>query len=444
MTDQFRDDRGRRRVAITGIGHVSCLGLNMDQAWASVQAVRSGIGLIEKFDVTDWAVQIAGEVRGLDFMDFMPAKQVREMDPFSCFALIAAEEALRQAGFIAANVKTQSLAQVPLRLQGSTLDLTRFGVSIGSCMTGVRTLEENISKMAQGHRIEARTHPKYMHNMPAGQVSIRYGLKGPNWAMSTACATANHNIGMAARAIQWGEADYMLAGGTDEGVTPFSLAGYLAANALSKRNDNPAQASRPWDVDRDGFVLSEGAGVLLLEDLEHAVKRGARVLAVLAGFGSGSDAEHVTKPPKNGHGGAHAQRMALNDASITTAALDYINAHGTSTPLGDYAELQGIASCFEADGVGLDQVPVSSTKSLHGHGLGAAGGIEAGICIRAMQASIIPATANLWTPDRGCLDFDLVPRTTRAATLNYVLSNSYGFGGTTSALVFAHPRLLGV
>lgn len=437
MTAKLCDERGRRLVAVTGVGHLSCLGLSMAAAWNSVRSVQSGIAAIQKFDVNQSNVKIAGEVRGLKFTDYLPAKLVREMDPFSCFALIAAEEALRQGGLLSKpRAETQQMAQLELPVSA-----TRFGVSLGSCMTGVRTLEENIKKLGAGQRVEARTHPKYMHNIPAGQISIRYGLRGPNWAMSTACATANHNIGFAARAIQWGEADYMLAGGTDEGVTAFSLAGYLAANALSKRNDEPAQASRPWDVDRDGFVLSEGAGVLLLESLEGALQRGAQVLAILTGFGSGSDAEHVTKPPKDGHGGAHAQRMALDDAGISAQSLDYINAHGTSTPLGDYAELQGIAQCFAADGVQNDQVPISSTKSLHGHGLGAAGGIEAGICISAMQDGLLPATANLWTPDRGCDSFDLVPREPRAAELNYVLSNSYGFGGTTSALVFAHPRV---
>ena len=442
MNSEYRDHQGRRLVAVTGIGHVSCLGLNMADAWAKVAKGESGIEQITKFDVSEANVKIAGEVKGLNVDQFLPAKLVREMDPFSVFGLVAAEEALRQAGLISASQEeTSQLAQIQL---DGDIDPTRFGVSIGSCMSGVTTIEENVLKLQNSKRVEARTHPKYLGNMPAGQVSIRYNLRGPNWAVSTACATANHNIGMAARAIQWGEADLMLAGGTDEGVTPFSMAGYIAANALSKRNDVPAEASRPWDVDRDGFVLSEGAGVLLLESLEHAVNRGAPILAVIAGFGSGSDAEHVTKPPKNGHGGAAAQRMALKDADITTAKLNYINAHGTSTPLGDFAELQGIASVLEADGTPKSQVPVSSTKSLHGHALGAAGGIEAGICIQAMQESLIPATANLYTADRGCDGFDLVPREAKPAELNYVLSNSYGFGGTTSALIFAHPRMYGI
>jgi len=428
----YRDHQGRRLVAITGIGHLSCLGLDLEQAWAKAKVGQSGIGQIEKFDTADFAVKIAGEVRGLDIHQFLPAKLAREMDPFSHFALVAAEQALRQAGLLS---QAKTYQQTQLHLDGN-IDPYRFGVSLGSCMTGVRTLEDNIAKLHSGARVEARTHPKHMHNIPAGQIAIRYGLRGPNWAMSTACATANHNIGFAARAIQWGEADYMLAGGTDESVTPFSLAGYQAANALSKRNDEPALASRPWDVDRDGFVLSEGAGIVLLESLDLALARHVPILGILAGFGSGSDAEHVTKPPKSGHGGAHAQRMALKDAGITTQDLDYINAHGTSTPLGDYAELQGIASCFAADKTPKDQVPISSTKSLHGHGLGAAGGIEAGLCLAAMADNLIPATANLHTPDRGCDGFDLVPNQARAAQLKYVLSNSYGFGGTTSALIF--------
>ena len=439
VVNQAQDHLQRQRVAITGIGHVSCLGLSMEAAWQQVSHGRSGIERIKKFDVTDLPVQIAGEVRGLQGANYFPAKLLRELDPFSLFALVAAEEALRQARLLPASSEA---SQTALHCELLGVDPDRCGVSVGSCMTGLNTLETNIARMAHGERIEARTHPKYMHNMPAGQISIRYNLRGPNWAMSTACATANHNIGFAARAIQWGEADVMIAGGTDEGVTPFSLAGYCAANALSKRNDQPALASRPWDVDRDGFVLGEGAGLLVLERLEHALERGAPVLGILSGFGSASDAEHVTKPPKNGHGGARAQLQALRDANLQPGQLSYINAHGTSTPLGDYAELQGIRGYLEQAGLPLDHVPISSTKSLHGHGLGAAGGIEAGICIQAMQANLIPATHNLLKPDRGCSGFDLVPQTPRPAELQHILSNSYGFGGTTSALIFSRfcPR----
>lgn len=436
MSAQFKDHRQRPLIAITGIGHVSCLGNSMAKAWQMAVHNHSGIARISKFNTDTLAVQIAGEVKNLAAEQHFPRKLLKDLDGFSVYCLMAAKEALLQAQLIEDGVINTETS--PLKTE---FNPDRIGVSIGSCMSGVSTLEHNFQRIHKGQRLEARVHPKYMGNMPAGQVSIAYNLRGPNWAVSTACATANHNIGLAARAIQWGEADIMIAGGTDEGVTPFSLGGYLAANALSKRNDDPAAASRPWDVGRDGFVLSEGAGLLVLETLEHALNRGVPVLGIVAGFGSAADAEHVTKPPKTGHGGARAQRAALTDAGITTQQLDYINAHGTSTPLGDFAELQGIQACFKQDKTPLHQVPISSTKSIHGHALGAAGGIEAGLCLQAMQENLIPATKNLSQPDRGCLDFDLVPETPRAAELNYLLSNSYGFGGTTSALVLAHPRV---
>ena len=435
-SDPYVDEKGRERVVITGMGTVNCLGNSVEESWQKAKAGQSGIAEITKFDTTSYPVKIADEVKGLSLSDHFSRKELKEMDPMSLFAIVAGDQAMKQAKLMEGDGAGQMRLALP--------DPERAGVSLGTCMTGLRTVEANMASVLNGKvgDVEVRTHPKYLPNMPAGLLSIRYNLQGPNWAMSTACATGNHNTGMAARAIQWGEADIMVAGGTDEGVTPFSLAGFVSINALSKRNEAPELASRPWQVGRDGFVLAEGAAVLVLESQRSAVERGAEVLGVVSGFGSAGDAEHVTKPPKNGHGGARAQINALRDAGLSASDISYINAHGTSTPLGDWAELRGIEGSFAAFNADPTKTPISSTKSMHRHALGAAGAIELVLCVKAMEEGIIPPTINLSEPDRDCGQFDLVPNAARTGKLNHILSNSYGFGGTDSALIITNPNKL--
>lgn len=415
-----------RRVVITGMGIVSPVGTGIEYAWKNVVAGNSGIRKIDTFDASDLATQIAGiPVRGMDAGQYNPEavlepREMRKMDKSIMYGVVAADEALRDAGLI--------------DYDG---DKERFGVSIGAGIGGLTSIYENCLELFNGgpRRISPFFIPKSIINMTAGHVSIKYGLKGPNLAVVTACATGAHSIGEAARLIQHGDADIMVAGGTEGAIDKIGIAGFNAMKALSTRNDNPTAASRPWDKDRDGFVMSEGAGVLILEEYEHAVARGAKIYAEVAGYGLSGDAYHITAPAPDGEGGFRAMRAALNDAGLTPADVDYVNAHGTSTGLGDVGELAAVKKMF-AD------VPVSmsSTKSVTGHLLGAAGAVEAIFCALAIRDGVVPPTINLENPEESVGDFDLVPNVAKHRKVDVTVSNSFGFGGTNASLVLKRVK----
>ncbi|MDX5298290.1 MAG: beta-ketoacyl-ACP synthase II [Gammaproteobacteria bacterium] len=409
----------RKRVVITGLGMVSPVGCDVASSWAAICAGRSGIGAIERFDTEGYTTRIGGAVRGLEIERWLSAKEARKMDTFMHYGLIAAAQAVEDAG---------------LGEGGASVDGDRVGVAIGSGIGGLEFIEQNVRLLAeQGPRkVSPFFVPASVINMISGNVAIRYGYRGPNIAITTACTTGTHNIGFAARLIQYGDADVMLAGGAEMATTPVGLAAFSAARALSTRNDDPQAASRPWDKDRDGFVLGDGAGVLVLESIEHAQARGARIYAEVVGFGMSDDAHHITAPPEHGEGAQLAMRNALKDAGIPLEEVGYINAHGTSTRLGDAAEVAAIRAVF---GVHADQLAVSSTKSMTGHLLGAAGAVEAIFSVLALRDGILPPTINLETPDEGC-DLDFVPIHSRKADLLATLSNSFGFGGTNGSLIF--------
>ena len=407
----------KRRVVITGIGILSPLGNDLASSWDGIVNGRSGIGPITHFDATNFATRIAGEVKGFDASEWIAPKDVKKMDPFVHYGVAGGLMAIRDAGI---DVRES--------------DAERIGVAIGAGIGGLKGIEDTAIKYHEGgpRKISPFYVPSTIINMISGQVSIMTGAKGPNIAAVTACTTATHNIGLAMRMIQYGDADVMIAGGAEFATTPTSVGGFCSMKALSTRNDDPAGASRPWDRDRDGFVMGDGAGVLVLEEYERAKARGARIYAELAGFGMSGDAFHMTSPSENGEGGGRCMRAAINDAGIDPSRIGYINAHGTSTPAGDVAETMGIKGVL---GDHAAKVMVSSTKSMTGHLLGAAGGVEAVFSVMALHAGIIPPTINLEHPGEGC-DLDYVPHTAREHQVEYVMSNSFGFGGTNGSLVF--------
>ncbi|RMF99259.1 MAG: beta-ketoacyl-[acyl-carrier-protein] synthase II [Gammaproteobacteria bacterium] len=408
----------RRRVAVTGLGVVSPVGNDVETAWQNVLAGRSGIGPITHFDVSEFSTRFGGCVRDFDPSPYLPPKEQRKIDPFMHYGIAAAHQAVEQAG-----------------LADSAYAPERIGVAIGSGIGGIGTIEANYEKYRQAsspRKISPFFVPGSIINMISGHVSIRFGFKGPNLALVTACTTATHSIGIAARCIACGDADAMVAGGAEFPMTVLGLGGFCAARALSTRNDAPEAASRPWDRDRDGFVLSEGAACLVLEALESAQARGAPVLAELGGFGMSGDAHHITAPPEDGEGAALCMQAAIGDAGLDAGDVGYVNAHGTSTQLGDIAETRAIKRVF---GAAAQDLLVSSTKSTTGHLLGAAGGIEAVFSVLALRDQRVPPTINLDHPDPEC-DLDYVPRRAREARLEAVLSNSFGFGGTNGSLLF--------
>lgn len=407
----------KRRVVVTGLGAVSPVGLSAQESWNSVKAGRSGIGPIDTYDVSAYPTRIAGLVRGFDIEQYMSPKEARKCDPFIHYGIAASDEALKDAA---------------LDLQSADLD--RIGVHVGSGIGGIGNIEKNHQVLLDKgvRKVSPFFVPSSIINMISGNISIRHGLTGPNLATVTACTTATHCIGLSARLIAHGDADVMIAGGAEAGSSPLGMAGFCAARALSQRNDAPAAASRPWDQDRDGFVLGDGAGVLVLEEYEHAKARGAKIYAELTGFGMSGDAYHITSPLEDGRGAYKCMENALRDADLGIEDVQYINAHGTSTQAGDVAESKAIRRTF---GAHADSLAVSSTKSMTGHLLGAAGGLEAVLCLLAIRDGVIPPTINLDQPGEGC-DLDYVPNTAREAKLDVVLSNSFGFGGTNGTLIF--------
>lgn len=406
----------RRRVAITGLGLVSPLGIGAEATWDGLMSGRSGIVRITRFDISEHLTQIAGEVRGFDPEQFVSHKDVKKSDTFIHFAIAASQFALEDAG---------------LTIDDSNRD--RVGVVIGSGIGGLHIIEETHSVLVERgpRRVSPFFIPALIINMAAGQVSIRFGARGPNTAPATACTTGLHAVGDAFRLIQHGEADAMIAGGAESPITPLAIAGFNSMKALSTRNDEPERASRPWDRDRDGFVMGEGAGILVLEELEQARRRGARIYAEIVGYGMSADAYHISAPDPTGDGAARVMVSALADAEMAPEEIGYVNAHGTSTPLGDLSEVHAIKRVF---GEHAYRLAVSSTKSATGHLLGAAGGLEAGILALALDRQVLPATLNLDNPDPEA-DLDFVPHTPREAKLEAALTNSFGFGGTNGALI---------
>ena len=407
----------RRRVVVTGLGIISPVGNSIEQAWQNLLAGRSGIGRITRFDASSFPVQIAGEVRDFDITQYLPAKDARRMDTFIHYGMAAGIEAIRDAG-----------------LEAHPANADRIGVSIGSGIGGLPMIETTKEEyQASGVRkISPFFVPGSIINMISGNLSILYGYKGPNMAMVSACSTGTHSIGDAGRLIEYGDADVMIAGGAECTVSPLGVGGFCAARALSTRNDDPTTASRPWDKDRDGFVLSEGAGVLVLEEYEHAKARGAKIYCELAGFGMSADANHMTAPCEDGEGAARCMSNALRNSQINPESVDYLNAHGTSTPLGDKAETVAVKRTF---GDHARKLVVNSTKSMTGHLLGAAGGVEAIFSALAIHHQVSPPTINIFTPDEAC-DLDYCANTARQMKINVAMSNSFGFGGTNATLVF--------
>jgi 3-oxoacyl-[acyl-carrier-protein] synthase II len=407
----------RRRVVVTGLGIVSPVGIGVTAAWSAIVAGRSGIAPITRFDASGFPSRIAGEVKDFDASRWLSAKEARRYDTFIHYGLVATIEAVRDAG-----------------LEDYAGDKDRCGICIGSGIGGLPLIEETQrAYLHGGHRkISPFFVPGTIGNMVAGLASIHYGFRGPNLGTVSACSTGNHSIGEAARLIEYGDADIMAAGGAEACVSPLGVGGFAAARALSTRNDDPATASRPWDIGRDGFVLGEGAGVLVLEEYEHAKARGARVYCEIAGYGMSADAYHITAPPEDGGGAARSMLNALRNGALRATEVDYINAHGTSTPLGDVAECIAVKRAF---GEHACKLAVSSTKSMTGHLLGAAAGIEAVFTALAIRDQIAPPTANLVDADPQC-DLDFVPRVARPMTIRVALSNSFGFGGTNATIVF--------
>ena len=409
----------KRRAVVTGVGVVTSLGRKVDVFWDRIVRGDSGVGPITLFDVSGYRVQFGGQVHWEpENEDICTAKDLKRLDRFTQFAIGAAKDAAADSGLDFAKVEPY-----------------RCGVVIGSGIGGLWEFETQEERMLHKgiDKVSPFTIPKLMVNSASGHVSALYGAKGPNFAVATACASAANSIGSALRAIQYGDADVMITGASEAALTPIGLAGFQNMRALSFRGDAPQQASRPFDVDRDGFVLAEGAGVIVIEELEHARRRGARIYAELKGYGASGDAGHITQPDEEGRGGAHAMTMALQDAGIGPEAVDYINAHGTSTPLGDVAETKAVKRVF---GGHAKRLAISSTKSNLGHTLGASGGIEAVVCSLTINRGVITPTINLDTPDPEC-DLDYVPKVAREAKVDIAMSNSFGFGGHNASLVFA-------
>ncbi|MZR62032.1 beta-ketoacyl-ACP synthase II [Alcanivorax sp. DP30] len=406
-----------RRVVITGMGMLTPLGADVASTWEAIKAGKSGIRNIEHFDTEPFATRFAGLVPDFDVSEYLSPKDARKMDIFIQYGLIAAIQAVRDSG-----------------LDMEKENAERIGAAIGSGIGGLTNIEENHIKMLNGspRKLSPFFVPGTIINMIAGNLAIMYGMKGPNFATVTACTTGTHNIGFAAQQIQLGQADVMVAGGAEKGSTPLGLGGFSAARALSTRNDDPEAASRPWDKDRDGFVLADGAGAVVLEEYEHAKARGATIYAEVAGYGMSDDAYHITAPAEGGDGAMRAMRNALQNAGVAPEKVDYINAHGTSTQMGDLAEVAAVKTLF---GEHANVLCMSSTKSMIGHLLGAAGAVEAIFSILAMRDSIAPPTINLDNPDEGC-DLNLVANVAQERNIDYALSNSFGFGGTNGSLLF--------
>lgn len=407
----------RRRVVVTGMGMLSPLGNDVPSSWQGILAGRSGIGLIEHMDLSAYSTRFGGSIKGFDVEQYLPAKEARKLDLFIQYGLAASFQAVRDSG-----------------LEVTDANRERIGVAMGSGIGGLTNIENSCKALIeQGpRRISPFFVPGSIINMVSGFLSIHLGLQGPNYAIATACTTGTHCIGMAARNIAYGEADVMVAGGSEMAASGLGIGGFAAARALSTRNDDPAAASRPWDKGRDGFVLSDGAGALVLEELEHAKARGAHIYAELIGFGMSADAFHMTSPPEDGAGAARCIRNALKDAQLNGDQVQYINAHGTSTPAGDKAEAAAIRSVF---GDHAYELSVSSTKSMVGHLLGAAGAVEAIFSVLAIRDQVAPPTINLDEPDEGC-DLDFVPHQAKPRLIDVAVSNSFGFGGTNGSLVF--------
>ena len=408
-----------RRVVVTGVGLVCDLGIGTEEVWRNLVAGTPGIGPITQFDAAAYDCRVAGEVRGFDPLNWIEKKELKKTGRFIQLALAAADSAVRMAGF-----------EVTPEIADST------GVFVGTGIGGFDVIEREHTKLLQGGpgRVSPFFIPASIANLASGQISIRWGARGPNSATSTACSASAHAVGDSFKLIQRGAADAMICGGTEAAVTPMSLSGFAAMKALSTRNDEPGRASRPFDLGRDGFVVGEGSGVLILEALELAQKRGARILAELVGYGMSGDAYHITQPAENGDGAYRVMGAAMRDAGIQPQQIGYINAHGTSTPLGDTIETVAIKRAF---GEHAKKIPVSSTKSMTGHLLGGAGGLEAGISVLALYHKILPPTINYEVPDPAC-DLDYVPNHARETAVEYALSNSFGFGGTNAALIFKH------
>ena len=407
-----------RRVVVTGMGMVSPLGHTVDESWANILAGKSGAALIDTFDVSSYSTRFAASVKNFDISQYLPAKDARKMDPFIQLGMAAGMQAMRDSG-----------------LEVSEENAPRIGCAIGSGIGGIYHIEKNaeIIRNSGPRKISPFFVPGSIINMISGNLSVMYNLQGPNLAVVTACTSGTHNIGLAARLIALGDADAMLVGGAEMATTPVGLGGFAAARALSTRNDDPEGASRPWDKDRDGFVLGEGAGVLVIEEYEIAKARGANIYAELKGFGMSGDAYHMTLPPEDGRGAAAAMNNAIRDAGIAVDKINYINAHGTSTNAGDVAESRAVETVL---GTAAQQVAVSSTKSMVGHLLGAAGAVEAIFSILALRDQVAPPTINLDNPDEGCT-LNYVPHTAQQRAIHSVLSNSFGFGGTNGSLLFS-------
>ncbi|MBI2970514.1 MAG: beta-ketoacyl-ACP synthase II [Gammaproteobacteria bacterium] len=411
----------KRRVVVTGLGLITPVGNSVDEAWRNIVNGVSGIGLIEHFDTTGFPVKIGGSIRNFDIEAYLSRKEARKMDPFIHYGMAAGIQAMRDAG-----------------LEITEANAHRVGVAIGSGIGGLPGIEKGTLMLLESgpRRISPFYVPSNIINMISGNLSIHIGAKGPNIAIVTACTTGTHNIGEAARIIAYGDADAMVAGGAEMASSPTGLAGFANARALSTRNDDPRGASRPWDRDRDGFVLSDGAGAVVLEEYEFARRRGATIHAEIIGYGMSADAYHMTLPSQNGDGAARCMQNALADANIDPSTVDYINAHGTSTPAGDVIESNAVKQVF---GAHARKVAISSTKSMIGHTLGAAGGIEAVFCVLSMRDQAAPPTINLENPDPEC-DLDYVPNAAREMPINVALSNSFGFGGTNGTLIFRRLR----
>jgi 3-oxoacyl-[acyl-carrier-protein] synthase II len=410
--------RNGRRVVVTGLGLICGVGNSTDEVWKALLAGKSGVARIAGFDASNYACQIAAEVKNFDPLKYIEKKEVKKMARFIHFAIAATDEAMQMSG-----------------LKITPENDERVGVHIGSGIGGFDIIEREHSALIEGgpRRISPFFIPSAIINLAAGQVSMRYGAKGPNEATATACTTSAHSVGDSFRIIQHDDADVMIAGGAEAAITPMGVGGFAAMRALSTRNDEPEKASRPWDQGRDGFVIGEGAGILILEELEHAKKRGAAIIAEVAGYGMSGDAYHMTQPAPEHEGGFRVMRNAVRDAAVSPNVVGYVNAHGTSTPIGDTLEAHAIRNFF-----GDHKIAVSSTKSMTGHLLGGAGGLEAGITILALRDQILPPTINLENPDPDTAGMDLVPNQARKAEIEYAMSNSFGFGGTNGALLFRH------
>ncbi len=406
-----------RRVVVTGLGVVTSLGHDVKSTWRNILAGKSGVSLIDQFDTSGFASRIGATVRGLDMSPYMSPKEVRKTDPFIHYGIAASVQAIEDSG-----------------LKVTEENAERIGIAIGSGIGGLPGIEKGHAIYMDGgpRKISPFFVPSNIINMIAGNLSIQYGIKGPNYGIVTACSTGTHNIGDAARMIERGDVDAMVAGGAEMATSPMGLGGFSSARALSTRNDDPEKASRPWDKDRDGFVLGDGAGIVVLEEYEHAKKRGAEIYAECAGFGMSSDAHHITLPAEDGDGARRCMVLALKDARMQPEEIDYVNAHGTSTPSGDVVESRAVEHAF---GDHARKLAVSSTKSMIGHLLGAAGGVEAVFSILAIRDQVAPPTTNLDNPGEGC-NLDYVPNEARQMQINAVMSNSFGFGGTNGTLIF--------